>query len=67
MKRAILFVLDSVGVGGAADAADFGDEGSNTIGHIAAACASGEGDRDGLRSGPLHVTNLVALVIGRAA
>ncbi|MBZ0162490.1 MAG: phosphopentomutase [Notoacmeibacter sp.] len=67
MKRAILFVLDSVGVGGAADAADFGDEGSNTIGHIAAACASGEGDRDGLRSGPLHVPNMVALGIGRAA
>ncbi len=35
MPRAILIVLDSVGIGHARDAADFGDEGSNTIGHIA--------------------------------
>ena len=34
MTRAILFVLDSVGIGGAPDAAAFGDEGSNTLGHI---------------------------------
>ena len=34
MKRALLIVLDSVGVGHAPDAADFGDEGSNTLGHI---------------------------------
>ncbi len=67
MKRAIIFVLDSVGVGGAADAAKFGDEGSNTVGHIAAACASGRGDKDGLRSGPLKLPNLVALGFGRAA
>ena len=30
-KRAILIVLDSVGIGHAPDAADYGDEGSNTI------------------------------------
>ncbi len=36
MPRAILIVLDSVGIGGAPDAAAFGDEGSNTLGHIAA-------------------------------
>lgn len=34
MPRAILIVLDSVGCGGAPDAADFGDEGANTLGHI---------------------------------
>ena len=34
MKRALLIVLDSVGVGHAPDAALFGDEGSNTMGHI---------------------------------
>ncbi|MEM7603252.1 MAG: phosphopentomutase, partial [Verrucomicrobiota bacterium] len=34
MKRAILIVLDSVGIGHAPDAADFGDEGANTVGHI---------------------------------
>jgi len=35
MKRAILIVLDSVGAGALPDAAQFGDEGANTIGHIA--------------------------------
>ena len=33
-SRVILLVLDSVGVGAAPDAADYGDEGSNTMGHI---------------------------------
>ncbi|QFU07311.1 Phosphopentomutase [Rhodobacteraceae bacterium THAF1] len=35
MSRAFLIVLDSVGIGGAPDAADFGDAGANTVGHIA--------------------------------
>ncbi|MFO0992299.1 MAG: phosphopentomutase [Hyphomicrobiales bacterium] len=35
MTRAILVILDSVGIGGAPDAQHFGDEGANTIGHIA--------------------------------
>lgn len=34
-KRIHLVVLDSVGIGEAPDAADFGDEGANTLGHIA--------------------------------
>lgn len=34
MKRAVLIVLDSLGAGGMPDAADFGDKGANTIGHI---------------------------------
>ena len=36
MPRAILCVLDSFGIGGAPDAAAFGDEGSATLQHIAA-------------------------------
>ena len=32
--RAILIVLDSVGIGHAPDSADYGDEGSDTLGHI---------------------------------
>ncbi len=32
--RALLLVLDSVGIGHAADAAKYGDEGANTLGHI---------------------------------
>ena len=43
MARAILLVMDSVGIGGAKDAAKFGDEGADTLGHIAAACAVGRG------------------------
>ena len=33
-KRVFLIVLDSVGMGNAADAADYGDKGANTFGHI---------------------------------
>ena len=40
MPRAILCILDSVGIGGAPDAEKYGDAGSNTFGHIAAACAA---------------------------
>jgi phosphopentomutase len=61
MARAILIVLDSVGCGGAEDAAAYGDEGADTLGHIAQACAEGRGDSEGLRSGPLHIPNLARL------
>ncbi|MBN9668842.1 phosphopentomutase [Roseibium aggregatum] len=66
MPRAILCVLDSFGVGGAADAAAFGDAGSDTLGHIAERCAAGAGDRDGLRQGPLNVPNMDRLGLGAA-
>lgn len=67
MARAFLFVLDSFGVGGAADAARFGDAGANTFLHIAQACASGAADRPGLRHGKLEVPNMMALGLGHAA
>ena len=67
MKRAILMVMDSFGIGGAEDANAFGDAGSDTLGHIAAACASGAGDREGLRTGRLAMPNLARLGLGRAA
>jgi phosphopentomutase len=35
-KRALLIILDSVGCGAAPDAANYGDEGANTLGHILA-------------------------------
>jgi len=53
VKQAILIVLDSVGVGYAPDAAAFGDEGSNTLGHIREAVrgfAIPNLDRAGLRA-----------------
>lgn len=34
MKQALLIILDSVGIGHAPDAAAFGDEGANTLGHL---------------------------------
>lgn len=61
MARAFLFVLDSFGVGGAPDAPRYGDDGSNTFGHIAEFCAAGAADRAGLRAGPLHLPNMSAL------
>ncbi|MFN2400732.1 MAG: phosphopentomutase [Gemmatimonadaceae bacterium] len=37
MRRAIILVLDGVGIGAAPDASDYGDEGSNTLGNLAVA------------------------------
>ena len=62
--RAFLIVMDSVGCGGAPDAAAFGDAGSNTLGHIAAACAEGRAEVG--RSGVLQMPNLDRLGLGAA-
>ena len=64
MPRAFVTVLDSVGCGGAPDAAAFGDQGANTLGHIAQACAEGRAEEG--RSGPLRVPHLDALGLGAA-
>ncbi|MEO3386614.1 phosphopentomutase [Mesorhizobium sp. CAU 1741] len=66
MARAFLFVLDSFGIGGAPDAARFGDEGADTFGHIDAECARGNGDRAGLRAGRLHLPNMRSLGLWHA-
>ena len=34
--RTIILMMDSFGIGGAEDAAKFGDQGADTLGHIAA-------------------------------
>ncbi|MEN0000244.1 MAG: phosphopentomutase [Pseudomonadota bacterium] len=60
MARALLIVLDSVGIGGAPDAAKFGDQGSNTLGHIVEVCARGEADDRG-RKGALACPNLASI------
>ncbi|PTM97292.1 phosphopentomutase [Mycoplana dimorpha] len=67
MPRAFLFVLDSFGIGGAPDAAAFGDDGADTLGHIAEFCAAGAADRAGLRHGPLKLPNMSALGLVHAA
>jgi phosphopentomutase len=67
MTRAVIIVMDSVGIGAAGDAAEFGDAGADTFGHIAEACTAGGGDREGLRAGPLYLPNLDRLGFGSAA
>ncbi len=52
MARAILIVLDGLGVGHAPDAAAYGDEGSNTLANMAS------------RVGGLHIPNLQKLGLG---
>jgi len=66
MKRTIILLLDSFGVGACADAdtfigslpngETFNDVGSNTLGHIAKACADGKANIG--RHGPLLLPNL---------
>lgn len=51
-KRVLLIVLDSVGIGEADDAADFGDVGADTLGHVAQ------------RRGGLHMPNMEKLGLG---
>ena len=51
MKKVTLIVLDSAGVGALPDAAAFGDEGANTIGHIAERM-------------PLQVPNMLKMGLG---
>ncbi|WP_417209644.1 phosphopentomutase [Antarctobacter sp.] len=68
--RAFLVVMDSVGIGGAPDAARFfndgvPDSGADTLGHILDACARGEAEAG--RSGPLHLPTLDALGLFHAA
>ena len=38
MSRVFLTVLDAVGAGEAPDAAEYGDAGANTLGHVISAC-----------------------------
>ncbi len=69
MSRVFLIVIDSVGIGGAPDADQYfngnvPDTGSNTLGHIAQACADGLAN-DG-RKGPLAVDTLDGLGLGAA-
>ncbi|MCJ8347920.1 phosphopentomutase [Moritella sp.] len=64
MKRTIILMLDSLGIGASADADKFGDVGSNTFGHIAQWCADGKAN-DG-REGPLHIPNLTKLGLAHA-
>jgi phosphopentomutase len=65
MKRAIILVMDSLGIGASADAHLYGDEGANTLGHIAKACFEGKANNK-QRSGPLKIPNLTHLGLAHA-
>jgi phosphopentomutase len=58
-KRAIILVMDSFGLGATPDAVRFGDEGADTLGHIAEARYNA--------GKPLDVPNLARLGLGLAA
>jgi phosphopentomutase len=65
MSRALLLVLDSLGIGALPDAERFGDVGANTLGHIASHCLAthcGAG-----ANGALQIPNLLRLGLGNAA
>lgn len=64
MPRAFLVVMDSVGCGGAPDAAEFGDQGANTLGHIAQACFDGHAERG--RHGELSLPFMARMGLGQA-
>lgn len=64
MKRAIILLLDSFGVGELPDAHQFGDKGSNTFLHIAQACANNDANQAGVRHGPLNLPHLNRLGLG---
>jgi phosphopentomutase len=63
--RALILVMDSVGIGAAPDARLYGDEGADTVGHIAQSCALGHANDD-RRKGHLRIPNLVNLGLGDA-
>ena len=60
MSRALILVLDSLGIGATADAERFGDTGSDTFGHIARERASSP-------DGPLRLPNLARLGLYHAS
>ncbi len=74
MKRTIILLLDSLGLGGAEDADKFvgetaegkvfNDMFSNTLGHIAQECYEGRAEEG--RSGPLKIPHMNRLGFGRA-
>lgn len=59
MPRAFIIMLDSFGIGATADASLYGDEGADTLRHIADYCAN--------HHRPLQIPNLLRLGINHAA
>ncbi|WP_405229417.1 phosphopentomutase [Lentisalinibacter sediminis] len=65
MRRAIILVLDSFGIGATDDAVRYGEAGADTLGSIARVCVAAA--ESGERSGPLALPNLARLGLMHAA
>lgn len=65
MKRAIVLVLDSFGIGASRDADKFDNVGADTLGHIATWCANNRTSGD--NKGPIYLPNLTRLGLMHAA
>ena len=65
MPRAIILMLDSLGVGAAPDAEQFGDQSADTFGHIVETCPAI--DRSERLGSVLNIPNLCRLGLGHAA
>ncbi len=66
MKRAIILLMDSFGVGASLDAAKYNDNTADTFGNIVIAAANGQAD-NAKRQGPLKIPNLLKLGLGHLA
>lgn len=68
MKRTVILLMDSFGIGYSKDAAVYGDEGSDTLGHIVDKCAGGNATGTINRGKkPLTLPNLARLGLEKAA
>lgn len=61
MKRAVILLLDSFGIGASHDAAKYGDEGANTLGSILKYCQSTPKSSKREQPGPLVIPHLSQL------
>ena len=66
MKRSIILVLDSLGLGSTKDSHLYGDTGADTLGHIIESCDS-DSANNSERNGPLVIPNLIRWGLGEAA
>jgi len=66
MKRSIILVLDSLGLGSTKDSHLYGDSGADTLGHIIESCDSNSANNSE-RNGPLVIPNLIRWGLGEAA
>ena len=66
MKRSIILVLDSLGLGSTEDSHLYGDTGADTLGHIIESCDS-DSANNSERNGPLVIPNLIRWGLGEAA